>query len=341
MKIKSIVATCIGVAGLCTACSERSAVFAVHAKPLSSSAPAPISQPAPAVGASFSVETFYQTPVVIDFPARGVRGAQFIEITQQPANGTVTQEGPSPLQRSYTPAASYLGSDSLRYRVRGAVEPWSEEHVVSIQVLPVIVVGPNQRCGVIERQIHKGLADNFAASGSDSDPNGNDRPAPLLAGATSLVEYFRNNPLSSNSVNGWAPYDQSNQNQDFLEVIEGLTVPGHRICGANLRLNLKAIADDPASDYMGILRQRSGMQPAFIWSQGLTQIFPGGWLTGGAPAEVILDLTSLPSPQAGGARVNLIPELVSTGSLAFYLMDDTSVDYMAMKVYFEPIPTSN
>ncbi len=334
-KTKVLVLTCIGVLGLSTACSERAAVFSIHSKPLSSSAPAPISQPAPVVGASFSVETPYQTPVVIDFQARGVQGAQVIEVTQAPANGGMSQEGLAPLELRYTPAAGYLGPDSLRYRVRGAVEPWSEEHVVSIQVLPVIVVGPNQRCGVIERQIRRGLADNFASSGSDGPP------APLLAGATPLATYFRDNPLTSNAVNGWAPYDQSSQNQDFLEVIEGLTEPGHRICGATLRLNLKAIEGAPGSDYMGILRQRIGMQPEFIWSQGLTQIFPNGWLTGGAPAEVILDLKSLPSPQAGGARINLIPELVATGSLAFYLMDDTAVDYLELTVHFEPVTTSN
>jgi hypothetical protein len=149
----------------------------------------------------------------------------------EPLNGTAQLNVPSPGQVTYTPNASYFGTDSFRYTVADNVGNRSNEATVTIQVNGRPIAGNDNGTS-------QGEAVNIVVLGNDSDPDENNpltvanltQPAngTAVVQANNTVTYTPNNGFSGTNTFIYQARDNLGALSNVATVTVTVTAPGNR-----------------------------------------------------------------------------------------------------------------
>ena len=155
-----------------------------------------------------------------------------------------------------------------------------------------------------------GLNDNFAASPVDPSP-------------------FRRPLLNAYPAFAWGGFDGTGQNFHVGHSFTGLPAG---IVGAELEIRMKPLGGGSSNDSIN-LGLNSGN--TFAWGRTISALpGAGGSWTSGSGTTFILDLSSLPN--ASGPPTSVLSKMNADGLLDILVQDDTSVDYICLRVWTCP-----
>jgi len=139
----------------------------------------------------------------------------------------------------------------------------------------------------------------------------------------------------------WLNYDVKMANADFYEVLDSLVEPNEEICAAFFEFKIQAIANDVITDFIAFhinqLHSAFGGShngPHLRWNSGhfyQNQALGLTNLQKNQVATVRLDLGAL--PRVDGGSQNMLPDLNHDNMTAFFLMDDSMVDYTELTLF--------
>lgn len=141
---------------------------------------------------------------------------------------------------------------------------------------------------------------------------------------------FRRPLLNAYPAFAWGSFDETAQNKHVGQSFTGLPAG---IVAAELEIRMKPLDGLSNNDSVN-LGLKTSPANTFAWGRQMATL-PGGagWLTNPA-TTFIFDLSALPN--LSGPATNLLPKLIADGLLDVLVQDDTSVDYMCLRVWTCP-----
>lgn len=130
----------------------------------------------------------------------------------------------------------------------------------------------------------------------------------------------------TNLFNGpWAPFDYPSPNRRFGHTFTNLPC---NVISATLVMQLKSTSSLASNDTMAI--GATGGSPAFAWSRKVADVVSGPWNSSGLTTTLTLDLTAL--PLVGGGTTDILSTINAAHELDITFQDDTTVDYLELRI---------
>jgi hypothetical protein len=189
------------------------------------------------------------------------------------------------------------------------VHPWGWKtrphfyHDDAVRIFPPASICPNSCPEPNESVFWAGIADNF------------NLPAEPAFQSPQLKK------SDSGYTGVWRNFDETVDNQRFGHTFTGLP---ECIVAATLEIRMKATGDIPSTDSLGL---------ALHWGQLIKNLSSTGHWLSGETQTFLLNLDALPT---SSTPFSVLPYMNKNQMLDVYIQDDTSVDYMILRVWSCP-----